>query len=134
MPKFEVFTRRATPVSLEPMMTIQRRGSLSLNRAAVEALGEPEAVELLYDRKERVMGIRPVDPKAQHAYKIRKQPSSVSFLIAGQAFTQYYGIPTDKPIRYRAKMADGVLTVDLKQEGIDATSTRERSRNPERSG
>jgi len=33
--------------------------------------------------------------------------------VAGQAFTQFYGVPTDKPRRYRAQMIDGVLAVDL---------------------
>ncbi len=93
MPNFETFTRRAAPVASTPLVTIQKRGTFSLNRAAYELLGSPEAVELLYDRDERVMGIRAVDPDTRHAYPMRKQPSSYSYLFAGQAFAKYYGIP-----------------------------------------
>lgn len=124
MPEFEVFTRRATPLSKGPFVTIQRKGILSLNLDAFEALGKPEAVELVYDRSERVMGFRPVSPDVPHAYRPRKQGASSSFLVAGQAFTRYYGIVTDTARRYPATMIDDVLAIDLKAEGIIATGPR----------
>ena len=124
MPKFEVFTRRATPVAKGPYVTIQRKGIISMNREAFEAMGSPEAVELLYDRDERVVGFRPVGRDVPHAYRPRKQGASSSYLVAGQAFTQYYGIATDTARRYPATMIDGVLTVDLKEAGTVATGPR----------
>ncbi len=115
MPNFETFTRRSTPVTATPLVTIQKRGTISLNRTAYELLGSPEAVELLYDRGERVIGIRAVDPDTRHAYPMRKQPSSYSYLFAGQAFAKYYDIPIGETRRYEAEMIGDVLAVDLKQ-------------------
>jgi hypothetical protein len=114
MPVFEVFTGRAHPAGEEKAITIHRRGLVSVNRAAHVALGEPEAVELLYDRGERVMGLRGVSPEVQHAYPVRRQRATSSLLVSGRAFTRCYGIPTDAARRYRARMLGNVLAVDLK--------------------
>lgn len=130
MPNFEVFNRRAAPVTAQPLVTIQKRGTMSFNRAAFEALGGPEAVELLFDRQERVVGFRPVGADVPHAYRPRKQGHTYNYLVAGQAFTQHYGIETDTARRYPAAMLDGVLVVDLKQPGTDATGPRGRNDGP----
>ena len=126
MPQWETFRRRAAPVTTQPMVTIQKRGTISLNRPALEALGEPAAVELLYDRDERLMGLRPVDPVASHAYRPRKQGRTSNIIVSGQAFTQYFNVETSAARRYPAAMLDGVLVVDLKQPGTDATGVRAR--------
>ena len=109
MPVFEVFTGRAYPAGEEEVITIHRRGLLSVNRAAHIALGEPEAVELLYDWNERVMGLRAVSPEVQHAYPVRRQRATSSLLVSGRAFTTCYGIPTETARRYQARMLGDVL-------------------------
>jgi len=38
-------------------VTINRRGNLFLNRNAVEAMGEPDAVKLMYDRRRSTIGV-----------------------------------------------------------------------------
>ncbi|MFC3297821.1 hypothetical protein ACFOD2_16695 [Clavibacter michiganensis subsp. insidiosus] len=40
-------------------MTIQKRGLMSINRAAYEAIGKPEGVELLWDPERKLIGFRP---------------------------------------------------------------------------
>ena len=117
MPAFEVFTGRAR-LSGEEAITIHRGGLVSVNRAAHVALGEPAAVELLYDRHEHVMGMRGASPEVPHAYPVRKQRASSSRLVSGGAFTRCYGIPTDTARRYRPRMLGDILTVDLKEAGI----------------
>jgi hypothetical protein len=84
-------------------------------------LAEPEAVELLYDRKERVMGLRKVEPSVRHAYAVRPQRNASSFLVSGRSFAQYYGIETEVARRYPATMLGDVLAVDLKAEGMATT-------------
>src|SRR5438128_1774301 len=60
MPNFQVFSREVARSREEPMFTLQARGLLSLNSAVFRALGEPEAVELLYDANLRIIGLRKV--------------------------------------------------------------------------
>lgn len=126
MPNFETFTRRMIPLVKQPAVTIQRRGNMSVNRASYVAMGEPEAVELLYDPTERIVGLRGVSKEEEHAYPIRPQGGNQdgTYLVAGTAFTKYYGIDTSVSTRRPAVMQDGVLCIDLKEEGTVVTSNR----------
>lgn len=110
---FETFTRRAAPVVLQPILTFQRRGVIGLNNAAYEALGSPGEVELLFNREARQVGIRPVTDAVPHAYRVRKQQGSATYLIAARAFMQFFDIPSEVAQRYEAVMRDGMLIADL---------------------
>ncbi len=125
---FEVFDKRSTPLVKRPEVTIQTKGMLSLNASAYHVLGSPEAVELLYDRDQQVVGIRPIAPDAPHAYPIRSVGAGATLLVSGRAFFAYYGIATDKPVRRDVKVVNGVLIIDLKDPGRDATSNRNRAK------
>jgi hypothetical protein len=125
MPHFEVFRKRMVPLVKTPYVTIQKRGTMSFNKAAHAALGAPKAVELLFDPDERIVGVRGVDPSEPHAYAVRDQAHrETTFVISGTAFTGYYGIPTEISRRWSAYMDDGVLCIDLKQPGTEVTSNR----------
>lgn len=125
MPNFETFTRRMVPLTHQPTVTIQRRGTISLNKAAQVALGEPSAVELLFDVNERIVGLRGIEATAPHAYPLRSQREDIGpYLVAGMAFTKFYGIDTSVSIRRVVIMDNGILCVDLKQEGTAVTSNR----------
>jgi hypothetical protein len=126
VPEFETFTRRLIPLVKKPSVTIQKRGILSFNKAAYVALGSPKAVELLFDKSRRIIGIRPVDPTVDHAYPMRSQASKDDgpFLVAGGLFTKYYEIPTDESRRWSVDIEDGVLLIDLRRPGQVVTSNR----------
>ena len=70
------------------------------------------------------MGLRPVSADVPHAYRPRKQGASSSRIVAGQAFTQLFGIPIDTARRYPAEMVGDVLAVDLKEGGTVVTGPR----------
>lgn len=125
---FEVFDKRATPLIKRPEVTIQSGGALSLNKSAFHALGEPKAIELLYDRAKRVIGFRSVDENAVHAYPIRGFGSGNTYIVSGRAFLAFYEIPMGSPVRREAKMVNGVLIIDLNDPGRDATSNRNRKK------
>ncbi|MCT2586047.1 hypothetical protein [Actinophytocola gossypii] len=126
MPKFEVFTKRMVPLAEKPYVTIQKRGNLALNKSAHAALGEPKAVELLFDPEAKVIGFRAIETDVEHAYPIRSQGGKDigPYLVAGTAFTKYYGIDTTMARRFPATMDDGVLCIDLSQPGTVVSSNR----------
>lgn len=128
MPNWVTFDKYATPTPGEPFVTIQRGGKLiTLNGAAYRALESPEAVELLYDPDERLVGLRPADSRSARAYIVRQMAKSTStHTIAGAAFVQHWGIDTSIALRYPAYMDDGCLVIDLKQKGADVTGVRSR--------
>ncbi len=121
---YEIFRRQRAPLAQEPYITIHRRGTIALNAPAWLALGSPAAVELLFDRDTKVMAFRAADDSADHAYQLRQQGRSTSSLVlSGTAFFQYYGIPIESEARrLAARLDDGLLTVDLTQEGSPAAA------------
>ncbi|HEV3282610.1 MAG TPA: hypothetical protein VG010_00265 [Solirubrobacteraceae bacterium] len=122
---FETFKRQRVPLTTEPAITIQKRGNLSLNPPAYKALGSPEAVELMYDRERRLIGLRKTDPESEVAYLVRPMAKSAStWLISGTAFTAYYGIETDTARRWMCRLEGDMLVLDLSQPGVEVSSNR----------
>ena len=124
---FETFSRRHMRPGGEPFLTIQRKGVFSLNRAAFEALGSPDAVELLYDSEARLIGLRKVDGGLEHAYAVRRLGrggTESTFLVSGTAFTNYYGIETPASIRRSGRMEGDMMVIDLNDPGTEVKSNR----------
>ena len=128
---FETFDRRAGRYVKTPELTIQASGSISVNSAAYKLLGEPQAVEFLYDTKRNVMGVRKVDPSTAHAYPMRgvgKAGTRQTYVSAPRAFFAYYDIPLGSPVRREVKMSGDVLIVDLNDPGRVVISNRNRAK------
>jgi hypothetical protein len=124
---FEVFKKSSAPVSTVPSITIQKRGLISLNRAAYDLIGTPNAVELLWDAERRVIGIRPTALENPDAYPARPQSAQSNrgpILVAGNLFTRYIGLDTTSAKRWVPQMEDDILTIDLKVEGQPVSSNR----------
>ena len=125
---FEMFTKRMVPLGKSPYVTIQKRGLLSFNKAAHVALGEPAAVELLYNRTDRIIAVRGVDDDVPHAYKFRhiggQKSDPTTFIVGATAFVNHYNIPTEVSVRRPATNEEGVLLIDLKDEGTVVTGNR----------
>lgn len=127
---FEVFKRQMAPLAKRPFVTIQKKGILSLNASAHAQLGDPDAVELLFDREERKIGIRAIDANAEHAYAIRSMgKAGSSWLISAIAFADYYQVPTEIARRYPVDVQDNILIVDLNGPSTEIVSNRNKSRN-----
>ncbi len=126
MTEFEVFKRSHSPAIKAPAVTLMQRGQLSLNEAAFTELGSPEAVELMYSRTDRVIGIRAVDPAEPHAYIPRtaaKNKGRGPYIISVAAFFSHFGIVVDQTTRHMATVRDGILTIDLKKDGIPVVTS-----------
>lgn len=123
---FEVFQKSSAPVSKVPTVTIQKRGLLSLNRAAHALIGKPEYVQLLWDPDRRVIGVRATDGNDPNAYPARPQSQKDKgpVLVAGSMFTRYYDIPTEQSRRWIVNAEDDILMIDLNKESQVATSNR----------
>src|SRR5438477_387906 len=111
MPNFEVFNK-VTTVGEAPALTLQRSGLISLNRGAHEAMGKPGAVELLFDKEEQLMGLRPTSLSCANAVRLREQSSGSGFVISARAFVQHFNISIEFAHRHRAELVDGILCAD----------------------
>jgi hypothetical protein len=125
---FLEFDRRSAPTPKEPFVTLQKKGLMSLNRAAFDALGQPASVTLLYNPERRVIALRPTDPGNPRAYPVRRQGGRESgggnYLVAGTAFTTFHRIATDVARRYTARLTDNVLFFDLNEDAPIVTGPR----------
>jgi hypothetical protein len=131
MPKFEEFSREESRASREdPMFTLQARGLISFNQAAFAALGEPEAVALLYDSSENIVATRKVPKSHQNAYTVRKQQHAQSYVVGAQKFVAHHNIPTQRARRFPGRdYGEGVWGFALR-EGTVVQNRRGRRAGP----
>ena len=129
---FEEFDKRAASASKSPFVTILKDKGFTINGAALRLLGEPEAVTLLYDPEERLIGFKPASTDYPRAYPVRPQEKGTSATVAGRAFIQHYGINHDVTRRYAVEMRDGLLVLDLGSDSTEVTGpwSRRRDRQP----
>lgn len=127
MEGFEVFEKYHSRSVKELFVTIQKRGTISLNRASFRAMGSPKNAELLFNRSKRLIAIRPANTASGRTVPVRVQGHSESYLIAGLTFTKEYDIDTSVARRFVATLEGNVLIIDLNSPSTDATGPRARS-------
>lgn len=127
-PDFEVFTRKYAKASSEPTLTVTVRGTLNLNEAAFVTLGKPEAVVLLYDRDEAVIGLRPSSREEPNAYLVgRLGNGGKSRTIVCKDFCAWIGADLAEARRYPLAMEDDVGCVALRGTARVVTGNRNRA-------
>ncbi|OLT06868.1 hypothetical protein BJF77_14885 [Kocuria sp. CNJ-770] len=129
---FEVFDKRMTPLAKAPSVTIQKRGVISLNKAAHDLIGNAKTVELLYDRDRQMMALRATDDSSPHAYAVRSgsKRGPGQAIVSATAFTAHYGIDTTATRRWKPFVEDSMLCVDLASEGTVITGNRTKTMVP----
>lgn len=116
---FETFTRQRK-ADRQPYVTMQKKGVISLNKAAFDALEQPDSVELLYDSDSRLVALRKVDSSVEHAYQVRAPVENhATWLVSGAAFVSYYEIDNSESIRRPARREEDLLIIDLNHPGVD---------------
>lgn len=133
---FEVFEKSSAPLAKVPTVTIQKRGLISLNRSAYAMIDEAPAVEFLWDRDARIIGLRPAAETNPNAYPLRPQSKNAAapLVIAGSAFTKFHKIDTTEARRYVPTVHQGVLCIDISKPGQRVTSNRLGSSSSNKSG
>lgn len=123
MPNFKEFDRRQARNPRGPSVTLTWRGAISFSFAAWEQLGSPEAVTLLYDEDQRIVGFKAADGAERNAYAVRANGSVRTVMAV--AFCDYIGVRgTGESRRWPVYVEDGIACADLKQPGELVTSSR----------
>ena len=126
MPNFEVFHREQLRPVETPTVTIRVNGGLSLNGAAYEAIGKSTWVQLLFDRTEKLIGIREAaDAEADSAWKalpVRSIGGGAS--ISCRSFVTFCGLNGVTGRRFPAELREGLLCVDVSLPGTTVSSNR----------
>ncbi len=127
--KMERWDRKSAPRTTTAFVTIQKDGLFSLNEAAFKAMGEPEMVDIFYDREQSIVAFAPIDESNATGYPPRKQPTGATWYVAGQMFTRHHGIDTTIARRYPVEVEDNILFINLKGPSAIATGVRGRKAN-----
>ena len=120
MPNFEKFRRYKITSEPVPMVAVHVRGLFALNEVAYDALNRPEAIELFYDRDEKVIGFKGAKRGSPDSYAVRHHTKH-SYQVEGRSFMKFYELPEDAAgRRHKAEMIGDILAVDLKQSEDEA--------------
>jgi len=114
--QWELFERVSVGrVARNLRVSLNERGGFALNNKAFEDLGEPQAVEMFFDKINKLVGMRPCVPDVKHAYTVKQQGKSKSYLIRAMAFCSFYGIQvTGTMLFVEPSIEDKMLVLDLK--------------------
>ncbi|MCA1588936.1 MAG: hypothetical protein LC730_06100 [Acidobacteria bacterium] len=101
---------------MRPRVSLSPKGIISINRIAFEMLGEPEAVILMFDRINSLIGLRPGPTKFEHAFPlVSPNKSGLGKIVRGKKFCNYYQIFLDHTIVFNRLTKEGdILVLSLK--------------------
>lgn len=108
---WEIFDRTTTSRTTEPTANITKGGLISLNSAAFEALGRPEAVELRYDPSAKLVGLKS-EHRSARTYAVRKARRVNSYTVFAKAFLKHFGIEHGVARRRSARMDRAILVFE----------------------
>jgi hypothetical protein len=77
----------------QPRIRLLSEGDLSLNDAAYQMLGAPEAVVFLVDPERHAIGLRPATRSDANAYPIRQQQGKRSYWLSATSVAKAAGFP-----------------------------------------
>jgi hypothetical protein len=113
--QFELFERMSAGRQSNVMrVSLNQRGTFSLNQKAFDDLGKPDAVELFFDKINKLIGMRPCSPQLKHAYPARRQGKNRSYLVRAMSFCNYYNIKIVGTVIFtEPEVEDGMLILAL---------------------
>ena len=96
-------------------VSINSRGHFYVNRKAIIAMGEPDAVVLYFDREKKAIGMQrsPIDRKS--AFRLIRRAQESGRIIFATNFCRHHKIMPPATLRFTAPQVnkDGILILDL---------------------
>jgi hypothetical protein len=104
------------PVDRRMHVTLSPRNVIHLNGNIHDRLGNPDAVVLLFDKLNSIIGINPAPASRPNAFPVKMKGRGRHRQIRATPFCKHYGIKVDRTTLFlNAEIDDeGVLRLDLK--------------------
>jgi hypothetical protein len=119
---FEPIRRGTLPPARFPTATIQKGGTVGLNQPALDALGNPDRIQVLYSLDPPQLAFRATSADDPGAYVVQKNGRGA--VINPRTALQTLGLDLDVARRYVAQAVPGGLVVDLSQEATPVSPGR----------
>lgn len=110
---FELFTEHRKHNASEPIITIHAKGVFALNGAALDRMGNPEAVELLFNAERRMVAMRPATPGRTSVVVRFPNKGSRSAVVSAKSFLDRCGVNTDKALSLDVEFVGPVALLTL---------------------
>jgi len=96
--------------------SLSARNDLLLNGNILERLGNPEAVLLMFDRLNEIIGVNPAPPTLPNAFPLKTRKTGRHRIIHATPFCKRFGIRVDATTTFLTPEIDedGVLRLDLR--------------------
>ena len=97
-------------------VTLNKACRIFFNPKAVEALGNPDGVALMYDARRQVIGVLPSALNRPHAYRLRiKDRGYRGRVITAKNFCRHHDIKPEGTLTFPSARVnkDGILILDL---------------------
>jgi len=112
--QWEEFTQKSNYRAEMIRVSLNGRGHFLLNQKAVNELGEPDAVILLFERSSRLIGLKPSQADVEHSYELKRQGTSQNYYLRAKSFCNYYSINVgDSVIFNDVRVDNGVIILSL---------------------
>ena len=126
--EWEKFTGGALARSGERLsVTVNPKGVLYLSTAVFKMMGKPEGVQMFFNSKRNMIGLKPSSPRLGDAFPVRGKPDGTSHVIHASPFLRHNGISTATTERFvEPEMDDNgeMLVLDLTRTVTVRGSTR----------
>lgn len=103
------------PENQDFSITINKRHELTFNRYAVKMLGDPDAVKLMFEKSESLIGVVASNLKDKDAFPL-KAKNGYNWIVHLAPFCRHHKILIDKTEKFDHPEIDeqGILRLDLK--------------------
>jgi len=126
--QWEIFRGGQTVPSNERLsVSINAQSVLTLNRYTREILGKPDALLVMFDKRERVIGLSPTHGKDPDGFEIKPKNGGQNYIVHIAPFCRYHNILIEATERFAMPglTREGYLTLDLKNT-INVSNKRKR--------
>jgi len=98
-------------------VTLSRKGEIMIGARAIDRLGKPDWVVLMFDRMHSLIGVRPSNKHEKNAYPTVHKMNGRHRLVRASNFCRHYGIRFERTRAFVRPRVDefGVLVLDLKE-------------------
>ena len=99
----------------EPYVSMNYRGEIVINRQIYETMQQPEAVILLFDHADDIIGVKPASPLMPNAFRVTEKGDCGHRRIRALPFARKHEIQLDGTVRFQTPtIEDGILLLELR--------------------
>ncbi|MBK8465956.1 MAG: hypothetical protein IPL32_09005 [Chloracidobacterium sp.] len=111
-------------------VTMNPKGHIAMNRRTYESLNEPKAFNLLFDKVNNRIGLKPTALAARNAFPVAKQGRHGGKLVRAYRMIQEFGIDLPETIRFHdiETNEDGILMLDMRTAKVSTRAQGQKKR------